>query len=1225
MIPSTNSKLLVSEDWKKIYQSFRNADFKSYDFETLRRTMITYLQQNYPEDFNDFIDSSEYIAIIDLIAYLGQNLSFRIDLNARENFLETAQRRDSILRLAQLVSYVPKRNVPASGLLKLTAISTTDNIFDSNGINLANTTVGWNDTTNSNWYQQFITIMNSTMPASYTVGKPYGRETISGILTERYKINSANTDVPLYSFLKNINGTSMNFEVVSSSFEGSSSVYEEAPQPANQFGILYQNDNKGSSSANTGFFAHFRQGILGISTFTVDNPVPNEIIGINTSNINDTDVWLWQLDANGNYSTLWNKVNAVVGSNIIYNSLNNDVRNIYSVTSRDQDQIDLNFADGSFGNLPKGRFALFYRRSNGTTYTIKPEQMSGIVVQIPYTNKSGQQHTLTMTLSLQYTVSNSSGPESNTSIQNNAPQAYYTQNRMVTGEDYNIVPLTLGSNILKVKSIARVTSGLSKYFDLNDITGKYSQTNIFASDGMVYQQDQEQNFEFSFTTRNDVFGVVKKQLEPIVNSASLKSFYIDRYTRPELATLKLSWVNVNTIAGQCKGYLKDSISPVTVGEFTDTNLRYLTDGSLIKFTAPVGQYFLSTGKLTTTRSADTTDYVWATVIKVTGDGSNSGVGVLSNGTGPIALTNNIDTNAIPTEIIPKFVNVYSYAFENEIVNLCLNQSNFGLSFDQSTRAWNIIADTNLDLLNQFSFEYQNDITNNNKDASWMIAFSWIGNRYKVRYRITDYIFESEQQTSFYVDSTNINYDFSNDSVIKDKITVLGINPSPVNYGNAIVKVSAVSNFPFGIKSFEIVNSGTGFVSTPDIIVPVGPGGMQGTFTAILKNGSLSDIQIFNAGRGYTTTSVVSVTPSDSSYSTLPLGTNFDWQIDSSVIEADGYIEPKKVKISFYDYNSAGQISDPDTFKSIVAPASLNPKTGMKDKFVYFQTLADGNRHQVSTGTFVAYPTPSDADTAILDGIITPTHGDLFYFYDPAFNVVNSYTPTALNQSELWTYDPTYFAYPGRKGLKFHYVHNSGEDRRIDPSKSNIIDIYMLTAEYDSAFRTWLVNGVGSQPLPPTSQSLESNYGAGLELQKTISDEIIFQPVNYVVLFGTQADINLQATFKAVQSPSSTMSSNALITGILDAINSFFALENWDFGQSFHFSELSTYIMNLMTPDITNFIIVPKMNSFGGLYEVSCQSNQIFISGASTADIQIVSAITASQLLTTATIVTSTGN
>ena len=105
MIPSTTNKLLVAEDWTKIYQSFKNAEFKSYDFETLRRTMVTYLRENYPEDFNDYVDSSEYIAIIDLIAFLGQNLSFRVDLNARENFLETAERRESVLRLARLINY----------------------------------------------------------------------------------------------------------------------------------------------------------------------------------------------------------------------------------------------------------------------------------------------------------------------------------------------------------------------------------------------------------------------------------------------------------------------------------------------------------------------------------------------------------------------------------------------------------------------------------------------------------------------------------------------------------------------------------------------------------------------------------------------------------------------------------------------------------------------------------------------------------------------------------------------------------------------------------------------------------------------------------------------------------------------------------------------------------------------------------------------------------------
>ena len=119
------NRLLVAEDWKRIYQSYRNADFKSYDFDNLRRTMINYIRQNYPEDFNDYIESSEYLALIDLIAFLGQNIAFRTDLNARENFLELAERRESVLRLARLLSYNPKRNQAANGLKFLACILKT--------------------------------------------------------------------------------------------------------------------------------------------------------------------------------------------------------------------------------------------------------------------------------------------------------------------------------------------------------------------------------------------------------------------------------------------------------------------------------------------------------------------------------------------------------------------------------------------------------------------------------------------------------------------------------------------------------------------------------------------------------------------------------------------------------------------------------------------------------------------------------------------------------------------------------------------------------------------------------------------------------------------------------------------------------------------------------------------------------------------------------------------
>jgi hypothetical protein len=44
------------EDWKRIYQTYREADFQSYDFETLRKSFIDYIRLYYPESFNDYID-----------------------------------------------------------------------------------------------------------------------------------------------------------------------------------------------------------------------------------------------------------------------------------------------------------------------------------------------------------------------------------------------------------------------------------------------------------------------------------------------------------------------------------------------------------------------------------------------------------------------------------------------------------------------------------------------------------------------------------------------------------------------------------------------------------------------------------------------------------------------------------------------------------------------------------------------------------------------------------------------------------------------------------------------------------------------------------------------------------------------------------------------------------------------------------------------------------------
>ena len=151
------------EDWKQIYQTYREADFQSYDFETLRKSFVDYLRLYYPETFNDYIESSEFIALLDVIAFMGQSLAFRTDLNTRENYLDTAERRDSVVRLANLVSYTAKRNTAAEGYLKVFSVVTTENVVDYNGVNLSNVTVNWADPTNPSWQEQFTAIINASL------------------------------------------------------------------------------------------------------------------------------------------------------------------------------------------------------------------------------------------------------------------------------------------------------------------------------------------------------------------------------------------------------------------------------------------------------------------------------------------------------------------------------------------------------------------------------------------------------------------------------------------------------------------------------------------------------------------------------------------------------------------------------------------------------------------------------------------------------------------------------------------------------------------------------------------------------------------------------------------------------------------------------------------------------------------------------------------------------
>ena len=209
----------------------------------------------------------------------------------------------------------------------------------------------------------------------------------------------------------------------------------------------------------------------------------------------------------------------------------------------------------------------------------------------------------------------------------------------------------------------------------------------------------------------------------------------------------------------------------------------------------------------------------------------------------------------------------------------------------------------------------------------------------------------------------------------------------------------------------------------------------------------------------------------------------------------------------------------------------------------------------------------------------------------------------------------YYANVGRKGVNFYYLHNADSNYRIDPSASNIMDTYILTKAYDSDYRTWLLGDLDTEPLPPSSTDLKITYGKKLDQIKSISDEVIFHPVKYKVLFGSKADTKLQATFKVVKNVNKSINDNDLKVRIVNAIDTFFDINNWDFGETFYFSELSAYLHTTLSPNIASIIIVPSDSaySFGTLYQINSEINEIIISAATVNDVEVISAITAAQL------------
>jgi len=1115
------------EDWKRIYQTYREADFQSYDFETLRKSFIDYIRLYYPESFNDYIESSEFIALLDVMAFMGQAGSFRNDLNTRENFIDTAERRDSVNRLAELVSYTPKRNTAAEGFLKVQSISTTEGVIDFTGVNLSNVTVNWNDTTNANWLEQFTVIVNASLDNSQRFGRPGNSQTILGVQTDEYAINLLQGFLPVVPFTTDVNGTSMGFEAVCATSLDKTFVYEPSPAPNGAFNILYRNDKQGYASANTGYFFLFKQGSLQDLNFNLGERISNRVVNVNIEGINNDDTWLYQLDANGNITNEWDYVENIYTGAV--EELTPEQRRYFTITSRTNDQINLNFGDGVFSSIPVGNFRTYVRASNGLSYIINPDEMQNVTIAIGYVSRTGRNETLTLTCALTQPVSNAANRENINDIKQRAPARYYTQNRMVNGEDYNNFPYTLYSTIIKSKALNRSSIGTSRYLDLVDITGKYSSTNIFASDGLIYENTAVPSFTFTYVDQNDITDVIVNQVEPVLASRGMQEFYYETFTRPDLSVLNLNWSQSTTSNNETTGFFRFTASgaPAPVGSAASDNKKYIAKGGLIKFTPPAGQYFTATNRLAVgspTLPGDKT-IIWATVTALELDGTNQGVGNNADGTGPVTLNNFIPTNAIPTEVIPNFITDLPTAIETTMRENIELYRDFGLGYNNLTGTWYLITSTNLNPAITFSLANAQNTSGTGLDNSWLVAFETDGVTYTVSSRSLQRFWASVLETRFFYDGTQKVYDPKTGTVINDFINVLKTN------------------------------------NLPDT-------------SATLNSDEVLDI------------------------------------IDQPV-ETDGFVDDFRVRVSYKDSDNDGIPDNPDYFQTLVAPL-VNPNT----KRIYLQQTVDFDNLErylpLAAGVIIG----SLATKAAIE-LVKSEYPDLQVFY--AYTDKKFYKLSVDYEGVRTIAVVTgYQTFVGRQGLYFQYRHNAPLNRRIDPGTTNIIDIYLITQAYYIAYQNYIRDSTGTVPEPkkPTIDELTTSYST-LDQYKMISDNLILNSVTFKPLFGSKSAVELRATIKCVKNTASTASVSEIKSQVVSAMNTYFTIDNWDFGDTFFFSELSAYLHDRLGSIISSVVLVPTdpLKSFGDLYEIRSQANEIFVNAATVNDVQIIDALTGSQLRT----------
>jgi len=1137
--------LSKAESWDQRFTTNNFINFAAYDYTTVKQALIDYVKLYHPEQFQNFIESDELIAILESFAYIAELYSYRIDSVANENLLSTAQRKDSILNLAKFISYNPSRNIPGVGLVKLTSISTTENIYDLNGNNLANTTILWNDSNNPNWKSQFFAIIDSVIKTTFGDVTPNNRVQVYDQIFESYTLNNVPLTNGVIPYQIQYQNKNIVMELVSSLLN-TDGPYEQTPSSytnGNNFNILYGTDGLGDSSNYTGFFILTKQGTLSkTSSITFDGVTPHQKYSPNFKNVNNIDVWVNQLTTNAP-PILWKSVDTVNSQNIIFND--NENKNIYQIETLDNDGINLIFGDGEFSNIPNGNFECWVRMSDPDPIPIPKSAISDIKTNITYLDGLDNTQNVIFTFSAVHAIQNSAASEDATHIKNNAPAVYSTQNRMVNGSDYNSF-LLQDNTILKLNSVNRTYSGQSKYTDFNDPSDTYHNINHFGTDLSIYAENDIKTISnIKISSALTILNNIEAELLPLPECELYRTSN-NLTTRRTLSDTEKHDILFNYM-GQ-KYWATDNnpsnaVYPVVIKIENDSyvakNYSEVDDNWLFYIDYKNEKYEIRY-KTTTIKVNSKSTKFWNNNI----DSDN--ITILHTNTSNLRTKNN--TTILKSNIVLP------------VVKEVLFNTPIKLKGSVDVHSLNVALKNNeykelLPLLNNKISLNIPDVENYFDGAEYYRLF---GRVFDVPFDSYDVKFPTiELDYSFLtmdvdVISTAVNANTTLQWHTEKPLAILDM------FDNAFVGRIAISSDKAIFKTDYPFTTDEGKAKLLTILAT------DHTDTeAIIKN---------------ITTTKISATQNKLVLEVSITVTNNDLKNGILTLSQDALLDT---------------IVDVD--RSYAMPV-WSDTSGLSNS-ITVTNLGDSSTIDIIIKDYVYFYRPTIDDVF---EIVTEDIHKIGWYHEHLNNIL----PTKA----------LYKRSPGRSNINYVWQHSPTSDNRINPSSSNIIDCFIITSGYYKSMLQWIKGSLVTKPTPPLPHELRASY-RNLMNKKMISDELVLKSGKLKILFGSHASSELQAKFIIIKSNNAYYNDNQIKSIIVSSIYEFFDINLWNFGDTFNFTELSTFIHNKLNSNVSSVLIRPKNDSqhFGELFQVFAMEDEIFIPSITVDDIEIVPYLAASYL------------